>query len=287
MVALSLNVRNPIASTNFTNIGVGVLISHNQVLTSYNPFRTIVENKTMWDKLLVSTCYGRQRYAATGGYGYFFYRQKVTCGRQVQFLPDEEIPNILWHGTDRRNCPLHDLIVFRILANITFSTESIKEYTPKKYPEKANTTIKPGLFKTNLANSSHSLGANFKVGAVLLSGKEDEFKIPFYRVRMIEYEPDDDAVVHCDVWLPKEWGYFICILNKDNYPVLGAGALLVSENKVFGVAGFVMFRGEKSIFVFTDVRPYYDLIYKTCTYSDSGQKMPEEIPALSWVLPKS
>lgn len=272
LVPLTLNVTNPITNKNFTNVALGVLVSKDQVLTSFNPFRTILNNKTLFESLVATVNHGRSKNGSR--FQHLAYRFKITCGRQLQYLPDENIPDHLWHGTDRRNSPLHDLMVFRLLANLEPANDT-NNFTIEAFSDDKVTIVDSGVFLTKIANRSDSLGAYFKFATLGLTN-EDITK--YRRLKIVEYEPDDNAEVNCDEWFPREWGYFICILNKGNYPGVSSGAMLVSDFKVFGVGSFAMFRGERGILAFTDVRPYSEHINNTCTYEDSGQKIPDQFP---------
>ncbi|KAJ8719788.1 hypothetical protein PYW08_011963 [Mythimna loreyi] len=87
----------------------------------------------------------------------------------------------------------------------------------------------------------------------------------FDTIHEIVYTTEDAAVADCDEWLPREWGFFICIRNIGNFPGLGSGAVLYTRNRVFGIGSFAMFKDDIGVFVFTDVRPYTELIEKTCS----------------------
>ena len=254
----------------FNPISIGVMISSDRILTSYNPFRFIIKDKKKVHRLYSYIIYGRwlahRRYIDYRNdtiyytdrvWIYNHRRDQVNCGRQIQPLPDEEIEDDLWHGTDRRNCPLHDLLVFRINREVPVSTWTTAMHTMETY--KKNEIFKFNVFVTDLA----------KPGDVM----ENEFKYcESSRTRQLQvtrYEAED-AVVDCKKWLPREWGHFICIMNKKKE--VHSGAMLFSGEKLFGIGCFTLFRGQNSILVFTDVRPYRDLILNTCTYDDSGEK---------------
>lgn len=249
-------------------ITTGILISSDQILTAYNPFREYSRSADMKRNIVTSIMYGRHKIPNVERVFYYNYIGRILCGRQVVFLPDTEIAKDQWHGLDRKFSPLHDLMVLRVDSKFSkvFSKLKPHEHTYARFPENRDSNFLPGVFLTEIAGPDENLNKTIKFCSL---GHERPHEYESCRnLHATQYEPDENAVVDCDRWLPRNWGYFICILNIKNHKTLGSGAMLVSNNKVFGVGSFVLFKNKKSVLVFTDVRPYYDLIYKTCTVDD-------------------
>ncbi|PZC73149.1 hypothetical protein B5X24_HaOG209968 [Helicoverpa armigera] len=264
MVALVLDVpyyKNNSLNEFNTNVVVGGMITSDRILAPYNPFRFFIHNKTMLDKITAHLFLGRD-------YGsYYVDVYKIACGRQI--IPDEEKTMLHCHGKDGFDCPAHDLMVLRILGNITFTTMPTLTYS-----QVIDRDLKVGVYRTEIAGPNDTLSDYFKFGSI---GYFNMTHIQYYAfVTSVQYQPEQYALVDCETWLPRDWGHFICVSNLEDYPALGSGAWLVSDDKVFGIGGFAFFRGKEGIFVFTDVRPYYNLIMNTCTYEDSRQEPPKE-----------
>ncbi|XP_049699824.2 uncharacterized protein LOC126055273 [Helicoverpa armigera] len=244
-------------------ITLGVMITSDRMLVPYNPFRLFIHNKAMLDKITANPLTGR------GFKTYYSTKYKIACGRQI--IPDNEKRMLHCHGKNGFDCPMHDLMVLRIYGNISFTTWPTLTYS--QYPNKKDSErVQHGIYRTEIARPNDTLNDYFKFASVGFKNKAHIKR--YYFLHQVEYKPEDYALVDCETWLPRDWGHFICVLNLGDYPALGSGAWLVSDNKVFGIGSFAFFRGKEGIFVFTDVRPYYNLIMNTCTYEDSRQTPP-------------
>lgn len=149
---------------------------------------------------------------------------------------------VYWGGRRYENNPLHDILFLHINleAATTFNaTARAPYYLPvaEKHAIEEPSGWMTAAFA--LVDKSH----------VNVSKK----LVPVYY--------DEPVLVDCDEWFPRFWGYFICIMNLDHYPVIQSGAPLIQNKQVFGVASFTMKRGKESIYAFTDLRPYRDMIY--------------------------
>ncbi|PZC73148.1 hypothetical protein B5X24_HaOG209967 [Helicoverpa armigera] len=269
MVALVLHVpyfNNETFNREFSAVVVvGGMITSDRILAPYNPFRSFIHNKTMLAKIKAHLVLGREM--VDDDVYYYVGEHEIACGRQI--IPDHETTMLHCHGKNGSNCPTHDLMVLRIVGTITFTT-----MPTLKYSQVVNKDTKPGAYRTEIAGPNDTLSDYFKFGSI---GFLNITHIKMYAlVASVEYQPEQYALVDCETWLPRDWGHFICVSNLGNYPALGSGAWLVSDEKVFGIGGFAFFRGKEGIFVFTDVRPYYNLIMNTCTYEDSRQEPPKE-----------
>lgn len=74
----------------------------------------------------------------------------------------------------------------------------------------------------------------------------------------------EDVLVDCDEWIPRSWGYFVCLLNVDNFVGISSGAALLYNGGLVAVGSFSLTRGDETILVLTDCRKYkgffiYDL----------------------------
>ncbi|CAB3241626.1 unnamed protein product [Arctia plantaginis] len=66
----------------------------------------------------------------------------------------------------------------------------------------------------------------------------------------------DDVLVDCDEWIPRSWGYFVCLLNVDNFVGISSGAALLHNGVFVAVGSFSLTRGSETILLLTDLRKY-------------------------------
>lgn len=66
----------------------------------------------------------------------------------------------------------------------------------------------------------------------------------------------ESVLVDCDEWVPRTWGYFICILNIEQFMGINSGAALLYNSVVVGIGSFSLARGNESVLLFTDMRKY-------------------------------
>ncbi|XP_047020928.1 uncharacterized protein LOC124630929 [Helicoverpa zea] len=239
-------------TSKYTVIAPSVLIDNSRVLTAYNPFRAILRDPEIANKLVVAFVSSYTQKHVVG-----MHIAEIVCARQVAFLPDNKVK--YWHGSDLKHSPQHDLLIIRVEEEFpypNFSTyyEYSKDIEVKGYGysgplwtflAKRDQGLAKGVYIYNLGFSKMEIKENNKIRKLYLNVEE--------------------TLVDCREWMPQEWGYFMCFKNKSNYHGLGAGAMLYSSNKLFGVGSFALWRNNTGIYVFTDVRVYEELLNHTCT----------------------
>ncbi|KAJ8719784.1 hypothetical protein PYW08_011959 [Mythimna loreyi] len=179
--------------------------------------------------------------------------------------------NAIWHDKEHsEHSPLHDLMVIRMEEEIGIATASTKLYPIVKQ----ETHNFGGWYWAGESGKYYNSMKTFPAGiADVLDPEVLIFTLGYLTKKQMKdydtlheilYKADDAVLVDCDEWLPREWGFFICIRNIGNFPGIGSGATLFSNEKLFGIASFAMFKQNTGILVFTDVRKYEELIEKTC-----------------------
>lgn len=233
-------------------IAPGIFIDFHLILTSYNPFRR--DREVWYDFMDYKVCVlkGRTR-DKSGAYVFEASRHIPVCARQIIPVPEMDLPASVLHGYSRRvHSPLHDLMVIRINpreyavrssrgeAAIGFSFPK-PVHIAKPFYELRNRYLM--IASTGFRDYDH-----IRSGDTLLS-----------RRFFTEY-----VLTDCDEWMPRWWGYFICIKNVDDFKGVGSGALLIHENALFGIGSFMLSKRNQSILVFTDVRKYYRMFGTAC-----------------------
>lgn len=238
-------------------ITTGIFITNKRILTSYNPYRHNHHPQ-------VSVLIGRTRTENGKKNVLSITDTPVECLGRVHFVREETLHKTQWHGTDRRHSPLVDLAVLRIrplTPNHNFLDPNPALYSGKRYP--LNQYIRAGPIITPLARKNNELSGDLKFASIAFRNKWHVKRGVMLSSR--EYAIDDNVLDDCNELFPKTWGrYFICLRNIDNYIGVGSGAILISNNTLFGIGSFSLRKGNFSYLVFTDVRPYYWPIVKTC-----------------------
>ncbi|XP_028178302.1 uncharacterized protein LOC114365824 [Ostrinia furnacalis] len=175
-------------------------------------------------------------------------------------MPTATSPNELWHGFQREFSPLHDLMIMKIKRwHVSFIDPNPSLYSFTQYGVGPRTSYRQaGPMLTAIAWKEDILDQPFKY--TYLHRKREWDTI----MRSKAYEEDESVIEDCEEYMPRYWGYFICIRNVDNSKRIRSGALLFYNNTLYGVSSFVLKKGNDSILVFTDVRPYTDLIFDIC-----------------------
>lgn len=257
----------------------GVIISDTLVLTSLNPFRNII--RFLFKRYFTTACaLNKRRYGSfvNNKPYYLVDYYKIVCARPVIPLRDSETEINMWNGFEgyeKLHTPLHDLIVFRIhkpfenllTKNNYPTTDSWRNRAPMDW-------LDVGPIMTYLAKEGDILGKNMKFG--MLGDKLSTKMIIRRNLYARTFEPDEKVITNCDAWIPRQWGWFICLDNVDNLKRLASGAMLYSDDKLFGVGSFALFKGNRSVLVFTDVRYYWRLIINVCTDKDRRMEPPDE-----------
>lgn len=215
-------------------ISVGVFFDRNLVLTSATPIQQYLSN---YGKLRVHSIFGGPTTVANW---------TVTCAitsyaasRKDYWLP---------LGADNKHSGRHDLVVL--------FADSPDEY--HLAPEVSNASYRHA-FSLWLATPEHRiLSKGFSFAGF---GFIDEDHVN--RMNDLEIEIyDDQVLVDCDEYIPRDWGRFICISNLSNATGVQSGSPLFQRSLIYGIGCFALEKGQDKIFVFTDVRDYaYSLYY--------------------------
>lgn len=247
-------------------ITTGAVIDKNRVLTSYNAFRELSRNGSLIDEITVQINTGRNRpHGNNGPHIVTWNLHELWSGRQVTYTPDNAVPNNTWHGHGpSRMSPLHDLMVLRVKPNFdikyAFSRLKEHEYTFSKYAS-GKMNVHFYIFRMPIAKPGDLLLYPIRYSQLNMN-KEKE-------LQFFEFVQDDKFLVNCDDYVPKLWGHFICARNINKMKGVTSGALMVSKETVFGIGSFSIKRIDHDILVFTDVRPYHDLIMNAMTDGDT------------------
>ncbi|XP_047020926.1 uncharacterized protein LOC124630927 [Helicoverpa zea] len=243
-----LNKPNKVINQKYTVIAPSVLIDWSRVLTCYNPFREILRTPALANELVVAFA---QSYTLRHVVG--VHIAKISCARQVVYLPDDKVKH--WHGLDRRNSPIHDLLIMRVEEEFPYPNFSTYYEYSKDIDYKGYGYIGP--LWTFLARPTD------KPSGVYI------YSLGFSKEEMRNYSKIHELylehIVDCREYIPQEWGYFICVKNAWNYYGVADGSMLYSRNRLYGVAAFSLWRNKTSLYVFTDVRVYQELTNYTCS----------------------
>ncbi|KOB67267.1 Hemocytin [Operophtera brumata] len=244
-------------------IAPGVLIDSEAVLTSFNPFREHIKHKEKRKEVTISLLYERS-ILNWKNVSYVLKNYTVDCARQI--IPVQDMHNI-WNDDKKLQSPLHDLMVIRLNESLeTLPTTNPAGESFYKYSKTGNSMNRAGPYMMDIAKENDALGRDLKFASL---GFRDSLHIKeSCELHSHTFSPEDNVATNCDGWIPRSWGIFICIHNVENFKGLGSGALLVHKYKLFGIGSFVLSKGEKSILVFTDVRPYFILIHNACSLKD-------------------
>lgn len=95
-----------------------------------------------------------------------------------------------------------------------------------------------------------------------MAGSGFEYPQHIYENYKIFYHNiDKSRIVDCSKYLPKWWGKFVCIQNTAHFPGVQNGGGLYDGQYIVGIGCFEIRYNEDRIWVFTDLRYYYTLIY--------------------------
>lgn len=246
----------------------GVFIDYHLVLTSFNPFRAYFKHTDDPRAIKILVLTGRIRTSPDKDNKHQIKEINAGCARQIVPIPERMIPSNQWHGIRNAHSPLHDLMIIRTYENLTFFDPEPTLHSFDHYLVDSSEYTKAGPLITRLATPVHQVTRNLKFASLAFRDKTHMLESNVLSSR--EYESDENVLRNCNEWLPKMWGHFICVENIDNYKGVGSGALLFDDNKLFGVGSFLLRKGNQSVLVFTDVRPYNHILnkrwqaFKTC-----------------------
>ncbi|CAH2040833.1 unnamed protein product, partial [Iphiclides podalirius] len=206
---------------------VGVFIGKNLVATSENPLES---NFKRPDYLQIYVPDGRH-----------YISKEYDVAHNLGDIWGKSYFWVYWGSRRYADNPVHDIMFMHININVSrfFSASGRRPYYLPVADE--DDIEEPSGWKTAafaLVDKSHVNSST----------------------RLIPVYYDEPVLVDCEEWFPRFWGYFICIMNLDNYPVIQSGAPLIQNNRVFGIASFSMRKGKESIYAFTDLRPYSKII---------------------------
>ncbi|XP_026745476.1 uncharacterized protein LOC113506833 [Trichoplusia ni] len=240
-------------------IATGVILDRNRVLTSYNPFIELSKDTSPIKDMYIYVNIGRIVHAndPVGGLVYF-HLHEMWSGRRVTFSPEESTSSKSWHGrgADKRS-PLHDLMVLRVKPD--FDSKFQFTHMAEKDIAVGKVNI---VFTMDIARPNERLEYPLRYCQLNIDGEREH--------QHFDFVTEDNVIVDCDLYIPKHWGLFICVKNNHDLKGLSSSAILVSNQTVFGIGSFAHKRdGQQAILVFTDVRPYYDLIMNAMTDDDT------------------
>lgn len=254
--------------TDITVTVAAVIISKDLILTSFNPFRELTKHSfKRWHTCVCNMI--KRSYPKNKDASYEWERREVDCARQVVPANDDSIPDHSWFGNrgklKKMHTPIHDLMVIRVktpFTDIMFDND----YTRLDFLTTYKTKLKAGPIQTEVASSTDFLGDEFKFAS--LGHILDPDIVKNRDVFVGKVNADEKVLVDCEEWLPRTWGWFICLNNSYGIPQIGSGAMLYAHGKLFGVGSFTLNKGTDSLLVFTDVRKYHHLLNTTCTKMD-------------------
>lgn len=237
---------------NNTALSTGVFITKKHVLVSFNAFSHYTIDKS--EKFIGMVLHNRT-IVTRELHTYDIVNITFDCIHDWQTEKDDN----QMHGIEKLHSPTHDLRILRTTNNLDF----IEPEKPVSFSDyKVNVATRAGPIVTRYAKKGDELGRDVKFASVAFRNKRHMNESQKLRSRA--YEEDENVVEDCEEWMPRYWGYFICIKNVDNYKGVGSGAILIYNNTLFGIGSFLMRRGNDSILVFTDVRPYSHTFSEAC-----------------------
>lgn len=221
-----------------TPVSTGVFISTRTVLTSANPFQEYI-NKNSAKEIKIHTVSNRFNESETR-------KAEKLAGNQ-------SFRNQHWVtiGFDKLHTTIHDLLLINIasidaIEKKQSQTGDIRKPFPVNLPY-ANRTFLPDL--------GGAVFAGFGYIDERHISENTELEVAYYL---------GETFADCDEWIPREWGRFICLLNEENLAGVASGAPLFHSTDttiVIGIGCFEVTKGDESVLVFTDLRPYVDYLY--------------------------
>lgn len=175
-------------------------------------------------------------------YGAFYNGRTYYVQCATHAYPASREPYWSPIGTDQRHSGIHDLAVLYVPSPWDYDLA----------PEASNASYRHA-FSMLLATWNHRmLTKGFLIPAF---GFIDEDHVR--RMDVMEMEIyDEEVLLDCDDYIPRDWGRFICISNLRNATGIQSGAPLIHRGLVYGIGSFALEKGDEKILVFTDVRDY-------------------------------
>lgn len=241
------------------NLAPGVFLNPTHILTSYNPFRYMIPEEVVLKHLYVKVL-NKRTIVKPELHEYAIHTASFKCAKQIMTIPDDKLEKNQWHGINKTHSPVHDLMVIQINERFNF----LEENTLHSFNDYSMSVSMPaGPILTRYAKKGDMLGRDVKFASLGFRSKRHIKKSEKLASRA--YEEDENVLEDCEEWMPRYWGHFICIRNIDNYKGVGSGAVLIYNKTLYGVGSFFLKKGNESILVFTDVRPYTDLLLNNCS----------------------
>ncbi|XP_073962909.1 uncharacterized protein [Choristoneura fumiferana] len=252
----------------------GIFIDDRRILTSYTPFRILRKNVNR-DKIYINYIKAKAYIDKALLVGYVYERIKLACARQIIAMEHKYIVADQWHGKDKTHTPMHDLMVMKTEKPMEFIANATWHNVTK---DKVNYDVMlAGPMLTQIADKLDEFPETFKIISLGFMDDDHVFNKNHLHTSK-DYEYDDKVLEDCEEWFPRDWGYFFCVKNDDDFVSIGSGALLVSSKKdsvndtekVFGIGCFMLKKNKASILVFTDIRPYLPQMNMTCNGWDGN-----------------
>lgn len=258
-----------------TYITTGAFISSTRIVTAFNPFKKFLLNQNVVSKTLVLSVHYFHHKERYGDSLVAPRAETIQCGREILPLPDDA--DVFYVDKEKTISPLHDIMVFRLqypLAYMPWSfNNSFFDFDMYWLTYKSNRpcAVVAGPYDDEMRRD---FPVFFIVGLGFINSTEIKFNNKMHFVELF-INPVD--FLDCNNWIPREWGYFICIRNFIGLEALPSGSLLLSELHLYGVGSFMLTRNREEILVFTDLRPYRSRIMRACTVFEFKPKLNPKI----------
>ncbi|KAI8432764.1 hypothetical protein MSG28_013723 [Choristoneura fumiferana] len=252
----------------------GIFIDARRILTSYTPFR-ILRHKFNRHKIYITYIKAKAYLAKSMLVGYVYERIKLACARQIVAMEHSFIVDVQWHGKDKTHTPMHDLMIMKTEKPMEFIAKESWHVVSREGVD--YDVMLAGPMLTQIADERDEFPETFKIISLGFMDDDHVFNKNHLHTSK-DYEYDDKVLEDCEEWFPRDWGYFFCVKNDDDFVSIGSGALLVSSKKdsvhdtgkVFGIGSFMLKKNKASILVFTDIRPYLEAMNMTCNGWDGN-----------------
>ncbi|XP_013142253.1 PREDICTED: uncharacterized protein LOC106106246 isoform X1 [Papilio polytes] len=209
-------------------LNCGTFIRNNMIATTAIPLEEVFKWPTYIKVYMIQTRYNNSKGV------YAIHSVGDIWGKQYFW--------VFWGYKRYERNPVHDLM-FLYVSNTFGKTPNPAKRTPFYVPIAKQYAIEEP--------------SGWKTAAFSLT----DWRHVKHSTKLVPIYWDEPVLVDCQEYIPKYWGYFICILNIDKYPVIQSGAPLIQNNRLWGVASFSLRRGKESIYAYTDLRPYRHMIY--------------------------
>ncbi|CAK1541302.1 unnamed protein product [Leptosia nina] len=214
-----------IATASGSPLSQGTLVTVKTIITSANPLNSYIDNKSSIKVLAVNQKFN------------------VTRSLSIAKIEGNQVNRkSVWvqTGDDDRNSPIHDIVLIILTEAVVFSYGRGPKFG-------------------KLIFSDENLDSNLPITGWITAGFGYTDIKHITKNLNLEITNLEGSTVDCDEWFPRDWGHFICISNDENLPAVPSGGPLFhteTERVVLGIGCFSMRKGNESILVFTNFRPY-------------------------------